>query len=261
MSDETLAEDTDVTMALCRAGWRVVYEERAKAWTEAPTTLEQLYRQRYRWSYGTMQAMWKHRRALSDHGDSGRFGRRRAAVPGAVRRRAAAARAGGRHHGRVRPGVLGPRRDGDRLVRHAGPAAAHRGGRVPLRPRADATAVAPAAAAVRLPAADVPGADPVRDHGPDRRPAALAQAAARRSGAGPARCRGPDPGAEHRAAGGHLAAPPGARRPAAGHPAAGRAVARSAVPPQPISDTFVDLQNVPSAGSPPGGGSGPVYTG
>jgi cellulose synthase/poly-beta-1,6-N-acetylglucosamine synthase-like glycosyltransferase len=76
ISDETLAEDTDVTMALCRAGWRVVYEERAKAWTEAPATLEQLYRQRYRWSYGTMQAMWKHRKALTDSGTSGRFGRR-----------------------------------------------------------------------------------------------------------------------------------------------------------------------------------------
>jgi cellulose synthase/poly-beta-1,6-N-acetylglucosamine synthase-like glycosyltransferase len=76
ISDETLAEDTDVTMAMCRAGWRVVYEERAKAWTEAPTTLEQLYRQRYRWSYGTMQAMWKHRKALTDSGSSGRFGRR-----------------------------------------------------------------------------------------------------------------------------------------------------------------------------------------
>nr|WP_306661476.1 bifunctional polysaccharide deacetylase/glycosyltransferase family 2 protein [Mangrovihabitans endophyticus] len=76
ISDETLAEDTDVTMALCRAGWRVVYEERARAWTEAPATLEQLYRQRYRWSYGTMQAMWKHRKALTDTGDSGRFGRR-----------------------------------------------------------------------------------------------------------------------------------------------------------------------------------------
>ncbi|WP_285684470.1 bifunctional polysaccharide deacetylase/glycosyltransferase family 2 protein [Actinoplanes sp. NBRC 103695] len=75
-SDETLAEDTDITMALCRAGWRVVYEERARAWTEAPATLEQLYRQRYRWSYGTMQAMWKHRGALTDRGASGRFGRR-----------------------------------------------------------------------------------------------------------------------------------------------------------------------------------------
>ncbi|MCY1144896.1 bifunctional polysaccharide deacetylase/glycosyltransferase family 2 protein [Actinoplanes sp. Pm04-4] len=75
ISDETLAEDTDVTMAMLRAGWRVVYAENAKAWTEAPATLEQLYRQRYRWSYGTMQAMWKHRRALFDKGPSGRFGR------------------------------------------------------------------------------------------------------------------------------------------------------------------------------------------
>jgi cellulose synthase/poly-beta-1,6-N-acetylglucosamine synthase-like glycosyltransferase len=62
-------------MALCRAGWHVVYEERARAWTEAPATLRQLWTQRYRWSYGTMQAMWKHRRALVDRGPSGRFGR------------------------------------------------------------------------------------------------------------------------------------------------------------------------------------------
>jgi len=75
MSHETLAEDTDVTMALCRAGWHVVYEERARAWTEAPASLKQLWTQRYRWSYGTMQAMWKHRRALVERGPSGRFGR------------------------------------------------------------------------------------------------------------------------------------------------------------------------------------------
>jgi cellulose synthase/poly-beta-1,6-N-acetylglucosamine synthase-like glycosyltransferase len=75
MSDDTLAEDTDTTMALLRAGWRVVYEERARAWTEAPTTLRQLWLQRYRWSYGTMQAMWKHRRSVIERGPSGRFGR------------------------------------------------------------------------------------------------------------------------------------------------------------------------------------------
>ncbi|MGW4462986.1 bifunctional polysaccharide deacetylase/glycosyltransferase family 2 protein [Micromonospora sp. NPDC004704] len=76
MTDETLAEDTDITMALCRAGWKVVYEEKARAWTEAPATLGQLWKQRYRWSYGTMQAMWKHRKAVTEHGASGRFGRR-----------------------------------------------------------------------------------------------------------------------------------------------------------------------------------------
>ncbi|GAA4695499.1 bifunctional polysaccharide deacetylase/glycosyltransferase family 2 protein [Phytohabitans rumicis] len=74
MSDDTLAEDTDVTMALCRAGWKVVYEENARAWTEAPATLSQLWKQRYRWSYGTMQAMWKHRRALFEKGPFGRVG-------------------------------------------------------------------------------------------------------------------------------------------------------------------------------------------
>ncbi|WP_138966570.1 bifunctional polysaccharide deacetylase/glycosyltransferase family 2 protein [Streptomyces sp. YIM 121038] len=75
MSDDTLAEDTDITMALHRDGWRVVYAERARAWTEAPETVRQLWSQRYRWSYGTMQAIWKHRRALVDTGPSGRFGR------------------------------------------------------------------------------------------------------------------------------------------------------------------------------------------
>ncbi|MBQ0828978.1 polysaccharide deacetylase family protein [Streptomyces tagetis] len=75
MSDDTLAEDTDVTMALHRAGWRVVYAENARAWTEAPESVQQLWSQRYRWSYGTMQAIWKHRRSVIERGPSGRFGR------------------------------------------------------------------------------------------------------------------------------------------------------------------------------------------
>ncbi|OIJ66791.1 bifunctional polysaccharide deacetylase/glycosyltransferase family 2 protein [Streptomyces mangrovisoli] len=75
MSHDTLAEDTDITIAMHRAGWRVVYEEHAKAWTEAPGSLAQLWSQRYRWSYGTMQALWKHRKSLTDKGPSGRFGR------------------------------------------------------------------------------------------------------------------------------------------------------------------------------------------
>ncbi|MFG1668146.1 bifunctional polysaccharide deacetylase/glycosyltransferase family 2 protein [Streptomyces sp. Y7] len=75
MSEDTLAEDTDITIAMHRAGWRVVYQEHARAWTEAPGSLGQLWSQRYRWSYGTMQALWKHRRSLTDKGPSGRFGR------------------------------------------------------------------------------------------------------------------------------------------------------------------------------------------
>ena len=75
VSHDTLAEDTDLTMALCRDDWQIVYAPGAIAWTEAPATLSQLWKQRYRWSYGTIQAMWKHRRAVLDPGRSGRFGR------------------------------------------------------------------------------------------------------------------------------------------------------------------------------------------
>jgi len=64
VSGETLAEDTDLTLAIGRTGRRVVYAEDARAWTEAPSSLGDLWRQRYRWSYGTMQAVWKHKGAL-----------------------------------------------------------------------------------------------------------------------------------------------------------------------------------------------------
>jgi cellulose synthase/poly-beta-1,6-N-acetylglucosamine synthase-like glycosyltransferase len=75
LSTDTLAEDTDLTMALVRAGWRVVYQEKARAWTEAPATIAQLWLQRYRWSYGTMQAAWKHRHAVRERGRAARLGR------------------------------------------------------------------------------------------------------------------------------------------------------------------------------------------
>jgi cellulose synthase/poly-beta-1,6-N-acetylglucosamine synthase-like glycosyltransferase/peptidoglycan/xylan/chitin deacetylase (PgdA/CDA1 family) len=61
---DTLAEDTDLTLAVGRKGKRIVYAEDARAWTEAPSTVSALWRQRYRWCYGTMQSVWKHRRAL-----------------------------------------------------------------------------------------------------------------------------------------------------------------------------------------------------
>jgi len=70
VSGATLAEDTDITLDIGRAGWHVVYEQRARAWTEAPHTVRALYRQRSRWAYGTFQSMWKHRGALRG-GDRG----------------------------------------------------------------------------------------------------------------------------------------------------------------------------------------------
>ena len=74
--DDTLAEDTDLTMSLLRNDWRVVYAERAVAWTEVPSSLRQLWMQRYRWCYGTLQAMYKHRRTVRQPGGAGRLGRR-----------------------------------------------------------------------------------------------------------------------------------------------------------------------------------------
>lgn len=77
VSDDTLAEDTDLTLAIGRTGRRVVYAEDARAWTEAPASLASLWRQRYRWSYGTMQAVWKHKRAaLTRDPRQKRIGRR-----------------------------------------------------------------------------------------------------------------------------------------------------------------------------------------
>ena len=61
LSLETLAEDTDLTLALHKHGQRIVYVPSAIAWTEAPETVRTLARQRFRWAYGTLQCLWKHR--------------------------------------------------------------------------------------------------------------------------------------------------------------------------------------------------------
>ena len=61
---DTLAEDQDLTIAIQRAGWAVTYDQSAIAWTEAPQTLRQLARQRFRWAFGTIQCLWKHKRIM-----------------------------------------------------------------------------------------------------------------------------------------------------------------------------------------------------
>jgi peptidoglycan-N-acetylglucosamine deacetylase len=61
---DTLAEDQDLTLSIRRLGYRIGYEESAIAWTEAPHDLRSLAKQRFRWAYGTLQCMWKHRDAL-----------------------------------------------------------------------------------------------------------------------------------------------------------------------------------------------------
>ena len=63
-SIDTLAEDQDLTIQVRKLGYKIGYEEDAIAWTEAPDTMGGLAKQRFRWSYGTLQCMWKHKNAL-----------------------------------------------------------------------------------------------------------------------------------------------------------------------------------------------------
>ena len=62
-TDDTLAEDTDLTLAIRKLGYRIRYEGEAVAYTEVPQTVAGLAKQRFRWLFGTLQAAWKHRRA------------------------------------------------------------------------------------------------------------------------------------------------------------------------------------------------------
>ena len=69
--EDTVAEDADLTMSLLERGGRVYYEDRALAFTEAPTHANGLMRQRFRWSFGILQSVWKHRRAFGRKGTLG----------------------------------------------------------------------------------------------------------------------------------------------------------------------------------------------
>jgi cellulose synthase/poly-beta-1,6-N-acetylglucosamine synthase-like glycosyltransferase len=65
---DTVAEDADLTMALLQNGYRVEYEDTALAYTEAPINANGLMRQRFRWSFGILQAVYKHREAFARKG-------------------------------------------------------------------------------------------------------------------------------------------------------------------------------------------------
>lgn len=64
ISTETLAEDTDLTLSLHRYGHKICYAPGGVAWTEAPETIRAFAKQRFRWAYGTLQCLWKHRDLL-----------------------------------------------------------------------------------------------------------------------------------------------------------------------------------------------------
>ena len=65
---DTVAEDADLTMSLLEHGYCVQYEDRALAFTEAPVSAGGLIRQRFRWSFGILQAVWKHRGVIGRKG-------------------------------------------------------------------------------------------------------------------------------------------------------------------------------------------------
>lgn len=62
---DTFAEDADITVRILTAGWHIVYEERAVAYTEAPERYLDLVKQRYRWTRGILQTLRKHARSVA----------------------------------------------------------------------------------------------------------------------------------------------------------------------------------------------------
>jgi cellulose synthase/poly-beta-1,6-N-acetylglucosamine synthase-like glycosyltransferase/peptidoglycan/xylan/chitin deacetylase (PgdA/CDA1 family) len=69
----TVAEDADLTMNLIEQGYKVIYEDQSLAFTEAPINANGLMRQRFRWSFGTLQAVFKHKAAFTKNRAMGFF--------------------------------------------------------------------------------------------------------------------------------------------------------------------------------------------
>ena len=62
---DTFAEDFDMTVKILAQGWKINYEPKAIAYTEAPEALLDIIKQRYRWSRGILQAIRKQRHLLT----------------------------------------------------------------------------------------------------------------------------------------------------------------------------------------------------
>jgi len=67
-TSDTMAEDMDLTWRIRRIGWRIETESSAIGYTEAPDSFKSLFGQRFRWAFGTLQSLWKHRRAMFRYG-------------------------------------------------------------------------------------------------------------------------------------------------------------------------------------------------
>jgi poly-beta-1,6-N-acetyl-D-glucosamine synthase len=63
-SNDTFAEDADLTLKILANGWKIYYEPASVSYTEAPASLQQLLKQRYRWTRGIIQSIRKHKRLM-----------------------------------------------------------------------------------------------------------------------------------------------------------------------------------------------------
>ncbi|HUX60801.1 MAG TPA: glycosyltransferase family 2 protein [Ignavibacteriaceae bacterium] len=63
-SSDTFAEDADLTLKILANGWKIYYEPNSISYTEAPAKLQQLLKQRYRWTRGILQSIRKHKKLL-----------------------------------------------------------------------------------------------------------------------------------------------------------------------------------------------------
>lgn len=72
-SMDTIVEDMDVTVTLARMGHKIEYIGEAVAYTEAPESSYDFFKQRYRWIYGGFEVLNKHKDLLFSS-KSGRIG-------------------------------------------------------------------------------------------------------------------------------------------------------------------------------------------
>jgi cellulose synthase/poly-beta-1,6-N-acetylglucosamine synthase-like glycosyltransferase/peptidoglycan/xylan/chitin deacetylase (PgdA/CDA1 family) len=63
-SSETLAEDGDLTMSMAKRGWKIKSDSSAWCLTEAPEDIKSLWKQRFRWQFGTLQILSKYKSLL-----------------------------------------------------------------------------------------------------------------------------------------------------------------------------------------------------
>ncbi|MCK5644984.1 MAG: glycosyltransferase family 2 protein, partial [Gammaproteobacteria bacterium] len=66
VSGDTITEDADLTVAVHRADYKVMYAPQAKSYTEVPNSVASFMRQRLRWSLGMLQIAWKHKRSIRE---------------------------------------------------------------------------------------------------------------------------------------------------------------------------------------------------